>query len=80
MNGYCQPGGPDDQVYDATAANLAAAGFDNAATDNAEKAKLEEWFPDRDVGSPSSSSPILSRLDGALQSVLAPNMGEVRQG
>ena len=24
-------------------------GFDNAATDNAEKAKLEEWFPDRDV-------------------------------
>jgi hypothetical protein len=86
VNGHCQPGGPDDQVYDATAANLAAAGFevirmdfeaaishggvtfdadylnwgvgngwvilvgfDNPATDDAAKAKLEEWFPDRDV-------------------------------
>ena len=28
VNGHCQPGGPDDQVYDATAANLAAAGFE----------------------------------------------------
>lgn len=86
VNGHCQPGDPDDQVYDATAANLAAAGFDvirmdfeaaisyggetfdadylnwgvgngwvilvgfdNPASDNAAKAKLEEWFPDRDV-------------------------------
>ena len=86
VNGHCQPGDPDDQVYDATAADLAAAGFDvirmdfeaaisyrgqtfdadylnwgvgngwvilvgfeNPATDNAAKAKLEEWFPDRDV-------------------------------
>ena len=24
-------------------------GFDNPATDNAAKAKLEEWFPNRDV-------------------------------
>jgi len=82
VNGHCQPGGPDDQVYDATAANLAAAGFDvirmdfeaaishggetfdadylnwgvgngwviivgfdNAATDNAAKAKLEGAEP-----------------------------------
>jgi agmatine/peptidylarginine deiminase len=86
VNGHCQPGDPDDQVYDATAANMAAAGFDvirmdfeaaishggetfdadylnwgvgngcviplgfdNAATDDAAKAKLEDWFPDRDV-------------------------------
>jgi len=86
LNGHCQPGDPDDQVYDATAAELAAAGFevirmdfeaaithggetfdadylnwgigngwvilvgfDNPATDAAAKAKLEEWFPDRDV-------------------------------
>jgi agmatine deiminase len=27
VNGHCQPGGPDDQVYDATAASLEAAGF-----------------------------------------------------
>lgn len=28
VNGHCQPGGSDDQVYDATAANLVAAGFE----------------------------------------------------
>jgi agmatine deiminase len=28
VNGHCQPGDADDQVYDATAANLAAAGFE----------------------------------------------------
>ncbi|MBW2293160.1 MAG: agmatine deiminase family protein, partial [Deltaproteobacteria bacterium] len=86
LNGHCQPGDPDDQVYDATAANLAAAGFvvirmdfetsityggqtfdadylnwgvgngwvilvgfDNPAADNAATAKLEAWFPNRDV-------------------------------
>jgi agmatine deiminase len=86
VNGHCQPGDSDDQVYDATAANLAAAGFevirmdfeaaisyggqtfdadylnwgvgngwvilvgfDNPATDDAAKAKLEAWFPGRDV-------------------------------
>jgi agmatine deiminase len=27
-NGHCQPGGADDQVYDATAAKLVAAGFE----------------------------------------------------
>jgi agmatine deiminase len=84
--GHCQPGDADDQVYDATAANLTAAGFevirmdfeaaityggetfdadylnwgvgngwvilvgfDNPATDDAAKTKLEEWFPGRDV-------------------------------
>ena len=84
--GHCPPGGSDDQVYDATAANLAAAGFevirmgfdaaisyggytfdsdymnwgvgngwvilvgfDNPVTDNAAKAQLEAWFPNRDV-------------------------------
>jgi agmatine deiminase len=86
VNGHCQPGDSDDQVYDGTASDLAAAGFevirmgfddaisyggftfdtdymnwgvgngwvilvgfDNPATDNAAKARLEEWFPDRDV-------------------------------
>jgi agmatine deiminase len=86
VNGHCQPGDADDQVYDAAAANLAAegfdvirmdfeaaisyggetfdadylnwglgngwvilVGFDNPATDDAAKAKLEEWFPDREV-------------------------------
>jgi agmatine deiminase len=86
VNGHCQPGDADDQVYDGVAADLAAAGFevirmdfeaaisyggytfdadymnwgvgngwvilvgfDNPATDNAAKAKLEEWFPNRDV-------------------------------
>ncbi len=86
VNGSCQPGDADDQVYDATAADLAAAGFDvirmdfeaaisysgqtfdadylnwgvgngwvilvgfdNPATDDAAKAKLEAWFPDRNV-------------------------------
>jgi agmatine deiminase len=86
VNGHCQPGDSDDQVYDATATELAAAGFevirmdfdaeisyggylfdadymnwgvgngwvilvgfDNPATDNAAKAMLEEWFPNRDV-------------------------------
>jgi agmatine deiminase len=86
LNGHCQPGDADDQVYDGTAANLAAegfevirmdfdaeishqgqsfdadylnwgvgngwvilVGFDNPATDNAAKAKLEEWFPNRQV-------------------------------
>jgi agmatine deiminase len=86
VNGHCQPGGPDDQVYDATATSLAAAGFEvirmdfeaaisylgttfdadylnwglgngwvilvgfsNPTTDNAAKARLEEWFPGRDV-------------------------------
>jgi agmatine deiminase len=28
VSGSCQPGGPDDQVYDATAANLLTAGFE----------------------------------------------------
>ena len=28
LSGFCQPGGSDDQVYDATAANLEAAGFE----------------------------------------------------
>jgi agmatine deiminase len=86
VDGHCQPGDADDQVYDGVAANLAAAGFevirmdfeaaisyggytfdadylnwgvgngwvilvgfDNPVTDNAAKAKLEEWFPGRDV-------------------------------
>ena len=86
VDGHCQPGDADDQVYDATAANLIAAGFevirmdfqaaityqgstfdadylnwgigngwvilvgfDNPATDNAAKAQLESWFPNRDV-------------------------------
>jgi agmatine deiminase len=86
VNGHCQPGGSDDQVYDGVAADLAAAGFEvirmgfdaeisyggytfdsdymnwgvgngwvilvgfnNPATDNAAKAQLEAWFPDRDV-------------------------------
>jgi agmatine deiminase len=86
LNGHCQPGDADDQVYDATAAELAAAGFevirmnfeaeisyggssfdadylnwgvgngwvilvgfDNPATDNAARAQLEAWFPNRDV-------------------------------
>jgi agmatine deiminase len=86
VNGHCQPGDADDQVYDATAANLAAGGFEvirmdfeaaityqgqtfdadylnwgvgngwvilvgfaNPAADQAAKAKLEEWFPDRNV-------------------------------
>jgi agmatine deiminase len=85
-NGHCQPGDADDQVYDATAANLATAGFsvirmdfeaeisyggitfdadymnwgvgngwvilvgfDNPATDDAAKALLESWYPNRDV-------------------------------
>ena len=86
VSGYCQPGDSDDQVYDATAANLADAGFevirmdfedeisyggysfdadymnwgvgngwvilvgfDNPATDDAAKALLESWYPNRDV-------------------------------
>jgi agmatine deiminase len=86
VNSYNQPGSPNDQVYDATAASLKAAGFDvirmdfeaaityngttfdanylnwglgngwvilvgfeNPATDNAAKAQLEAWYPDRDV-------------------------------
>jgi agmatine deiminase len=86
VNGHCQPGDADDQVYDGVAAELVAAGFevirmdfeaaityggftfdadylnwgvgngwvilvgfDNPATDDAAKAKLEEWFPGRDV-------------------------------
>jgi agmatine deiminase len=86
LNGVCQPGDPDDQVYDGVAAELATAGFevirmdfdaaitykgntfdadylnwgvgngwvilvgfDNPATDNAAKAQLEAWFPNRDV-------------------------------
>jgi agmatine deiminase len=86
VDGHCQPGDADDQVYDGVAADLAAAGFevirmdfeaaisyggytfdadylnwgvgngwvilvgfDNPATDDAAKAKLEEWFPGRDV-------------------------------
>jgi agmatine deiminase len=86
LSGHCQPGDADDQVYDGTAANLAAAGFDvirmdfeaaityggqtfdadylnwgvgngwvilvgfdNPATDDAAKAKLEAWFPGRTV-------------------------------
>jgi agmatine deiminase len=86
VNGHCQPGDSDDQVYDGVAADLAAAGFDvirmdfdaaisyggytfdsdymnwgvgngwvilvgfnNPATDNAAKAQLEIWFPNRDV-------------------------------
>ena len=86
VNGACQPGDSDDQVYDGVAANLASAGFevirmdfdaaitykgytfdadymnwgvgngwvilvgfDNPATDDAAKAQLEEWFPNRDV-------------------------------
>jgi agmatine deiminase len=86
VNGHCQPGDSDDQVYDGVAAELATAGFEvirmdfdaaisyggytfdadymnwgvgngwvilvgfnNPATDNAAKAKLEGWFPNRDV-------------------------------
>jgi agmatine deiminase len=86
VNGHCQPGDADDQVYDGVAADLAAAGFevirmdfeaaisyggytfdadymnwgvgngcvilvgfDDPAIGNAAKAKLEEWFPNRDV-------------------------------
>jgi agmatine deiminase len=86
LNGACQPGDSDDQVYDGVAAELATAGFevirmdfdaaisyggftfdadylnwgvgngwvilvgfDNLATDNAAKAQLEAWFPNRDV-------------------------------
>lgn len=86
VNGHCQPGDSDDQVYDGTAAELSTLGFEvirmefdaaisyggytfdadymnwgvgngwvilvgfnNPATDNAAKAQLEEWFPDRDV-------------------------------
>jgi agmatine deiminase len=86
VNGVCQPGDSDDQVFDGVAAELAAAGFevirmdfdaaisykgatfdadymnwgvgngwvilvgfDNPATDDAAKAKLEAWFPGRDV-------------------------------
>jgi uncharacterized membrane protein len=86
VTGHCQPGDSDDQVYDAVASELTAAGFevirmdfeaeisyggylfdadymnwgvgngwvilvgfDNPATDDAAKAKLEEWFPGRDV-------------------------------
>ncbi|HIL79840.1 MAG TPA: agmatine deiminase family protein [Myxococcales bacterium] len=82
----CQPGSPDDQVYDATALAAETAGFEvlrmdfeatithggssfdanymnwglgngwvilvgfnNPATDTAAKARLEAWFPDRDV-------------------------------
>ena len=86
VNGHCQPGDSDDQVYDGVAAELATAGFEvirmdfdaaisyggytfdsdymnwgvgngwvilvgfnNPATDNAAKAQLEAWFPNRDV-------------------------------
>jgi agmatine deiminase len=86
VNGHCQPGDADDQVYDATADELASAGFevirmdfeaeisyggysfdadymnwgvgngwvilvgfDSPAADASAKAKLEEWFPNRDV-------------------------------
>jgi len=86
VNGHCQPGDADDQVYDGVAANLGAAGFevirmdfdaeisyggysfdadymnwgvgngwvilvgfDNPATDDAAKAQLEQWFPNRNV-------------------------------
>lgn len=86
LDGHCQPGDADDQVYDGVAAELAAAGFevirmdfeaeithqgvsfdadylnwgvgngwvilvgfDNPATDDAAKAQLEAWFPNRDV-------------------------------
>lgn len=85
-NGHCQPGDADDQVYDATAASLEAAGFEvirmdfqaeishagvsfdanymnwgvgngwvilvgfgNPTSDAAAKAKLETWYPERDV-------------------------------
>jgi agmatine deiminase len=86
VNGHCQPGDADDQVYDGTATALDAAGFevirmdfeasisyggytfdaddmnwgvgngwvilvgfDNAASDNAAKALLETWYPNRNV-------------------------------